>query len=223
MRLVQLGILLSPLKTARESSKTQRLLATLGGKTSAPDFVMERGISYRDKKNKAVVIWRPNICNITIENVSNPRDSIRTLVSYLKKINNETPIGQVSPSRFISHWIHPKSNYSFVDLERKYREIMVAENDISRAAFDSSVLYDIKTNSHVLHHQSGAMLPSQLQAKLRFDLDNTPKTFIFLEASIILFSVLQYSSDLILDFMENALNQCISHQESFEHILEERL
>lgn len=198
MRLVQSGLVLFLSNIVRTVSYTHKIHKALGVRTAEPDFAPERGIDFKDEKGKAVVIWRPNYCKIAIEDVSNTRDHISTILSFLERINDVAPIGEIRASNLMTNWIHPTPNYTFAALVSKYSEIMVAENDISNAAYDSSVLYDIGINAQTLHHQSGAMDPSQLQRNyLHFKLDNIPKTFIFLEATIKDDNVIQYSTSWI--------------------------
>jgi len=145
-------------------------------------------------------------------------------MTLLEKIVKIAPIGEISNRMFITHWILPAPNYDFASLERKYRETMIVENDISSVAYDSSVILDIGSDKRTLHHQSGAMAPPQLhQTYLRFKLDNVPKTFVFLEAAIWDKDVIQYSMKEMHSFMEKSLDDCVSHSKLFHQFWEGRL
>lgn len=191
---------------------------------SEPEIFPERGARLEVSKDKVSVIWQPTFCRIRIENVSNLKYCIDRIMSFLGEIDKVAPIGEVSSRIFITYWILPAPNYNFASLERKYRDTMIVENDISNVAYDSSVILDISADGRTLHHQSGAMAPPQLQqTHLAFKLDNLPKAFIFLEASILDNNVIQYLREEMHSFMESSLSDCISHSKLFGEFWEGRL
>lgn len=224
MRPVQFSLFLQFATEIYAYSHSQKILKTLGVKVSRPETLPERGVRLKLDKDKVSVMWQPSLCHIAIENVSNSKYCIDTIMSFLEEIGKVAPIGEIRTRRFITYWILPAPNYNFASLERKYRDMMIVENDISNAAYDSSVILDISADKWTLHHQSGPMAPPQLlQTYLRFTLDNLPKTFIFLETTILDSNVVQYSRQEMHTFMAMSLEHCISHSKAFEKLWEGHL
>lgn len=224
MQPVQFGLWLRFVEEMRRYSLSYQIFTTLGGKSTEPERITERGVRLRLNQDKASVTWTPTHCYIASENVSDKKHCIDRIISVLEIINSVVTIEKLSDRRLQTYWILPTLQYDFVSLERKYRETMVTQNDVSNAAYDSSTIFDIRGDKWSLHHQSGAMEPQQLQRTyLRFKLDNVPKTFIFLEATIIDKNVIQYSRGEMHGFMERSLENCVSHMEKFNRFWEERL
>jgi len=106
-------------------------------------------------------------------------------------------------------------------LNRKYSATMLAQNEFSSAAFDSSAVFDIQAGDWTLHHQSGPMQPDQLHANyLRFPLDDPPPHFLFLEASIVDGNVVQYAERDTQTFLSKSLELCSAHMALFQQIWE---
>ena len=224
MQPVQFALWLQFEEDIRRYSLSYEILTTLGGKLPEPERIIERGVRLRLNKDKASVTWTPTHCFITSENVSDKKHCIDRIISVLEIINRVATIEKLSDRRYITYWILPTLQYDFVSLERKYRETMIAQNDVSNTAYDSSTIFDIRGDKWILHHQSGPMEPQQLQqTRLRFKLDNMPKTFIFLEASTMDNNVIQYSRGEMHSFMERSLENCVSHMEECNRIWEGRL
>jgi hypothetical protein len=195
-----------------------------------PEPIIDRGARLKLEKDKMTVVWVPTYCRIALEELSDIPDAsdkkhyIDRIISTFETVNEVAKIGKLSYQRLLTYWILPTPQYDFVSLERKYREIMITKNDISDTAYDSTVIFDIGKDKWDLHHQSGAMEPQQLHKEyLTFKIDNVPKTFIFLEASLTDKNVLQYSREEASSFMERALEICISHMEEFNRVWEECL
>jgi len=221
---VQFGLRLRFTEEIRRYSLSYEILTTLGGKISEPERISERGVRLLLNEDKVSVIWAPTHCEIRVENVSDKEHCIDRVISVLETINSVAPIEELRDSRFLTYWILPTPQYDFLSLERKYRDMMIVENDISNAAYDSSVILDISADKWTLHHQSGVMEPQQLmQEYLRFKRDDVPKTFLFLEASIFNKNVVKYSKEAIHTFMTKSLEYCVSHMEEFNRIWEGRL
>ena len=224
MQPVQFGLWLQFVEEIRGHSLSYQVLTTLGGKLTEPERIPERGVRFRLDQDKVSIIWTPTYCFITSENVSDKKHHIDRIVSVLEIINRVATIGKLSTRRFQTYWILPTPQYDFVSLERKYRETMITQNEVTNAAYDSSTFFDIREDKWILHHQSGAMEPQQLQGSyLRFKLDNVPKTFIFLEATILDKNVIQYSKGETHSFMESSLERCVSHMKKFNQIWEKCL
>lgn len=189
-----------------------------------PEPMIERGVRLQMSKGKMTISWIPTYCQIALEEISDISDArqyIDRIISVLETINGVAKIGKLSKREFRTYWILPTPQYDFVSLERKYREIMITKNDISDTAYDSSIIFDIRRDKWILHHQSGAMELQQLQKNyLNFKFDNMPKTFIFLEAVLTDNNMIQYSRGEVSSFMERALENCISHMEEFNRICE---
>lgn len=224
MQPVQFGLWLQFLEEIRGYSLSYEISTTLGGKLREPERIIERGVRLRLNEDKVSVTWNSTHCFITSENVSDKKHCIDRIISVLEVINKVATIEKLSRRSLHTYWILPTLQYDFVSLERKYRETMVTQNDVSNAAYDSSTIFDIRGDKWTLHHQSGAMEPQQLQQSyLRFKLDNVPKTLIFLEASSIDSNMIQYSREEMHSFMERSLENCISHMEVFNRIWEGHL
>lgn len=198
-----------------------QISTALGGESRVPEQIIERGVRLLLSKKKIAVFWLPNRCRITIENISDEKHCIDRIIAVLETIDGVAKIGKLKSKELVTHWILPTPQYDFVSLERKYRELMIAPNDISNTAYDSSAVFDIRGDKWILHHQSGAMQPQQLQqVYLEFKLDNVPKTFIFLEVGSTDNNVIQYSREETYSFMERSLENCVSHMEEFNRICE---
>ena len=194
MQPVQYGLWLQFAEVMRRYSLSYQIFTTLGGKSTEPERITERGVRLRLDQDKVSVTWTSTHCYITSENVSDKKHCIDRIISVLEVINNITTIEKLSGRRLQTYWILPTPQHDFVSLERRYRETMITRNDISNAAYDSSAIFDIRGDKWILHHQSGPMESQQLhKTYLRFKLDNTPKTFIFLEATTRDENVIQYS------------------------------
>jgi len=218
---VQFGLWLQFVEEIRRYSLSYQIVTTLGGKLPEPERIPERDVRFKLHQDKVSIIWTPAYCFITSENVSDKKHHIDRILSVLEIIDRVATIEKLSTRRFQTYWILPTPQYDFVSLARKYRETIITQNEVSNAAYDSSTIFDIRGDKWILHHQSGAMEPQQLQQTyLRFKLDNVPKTFIFLEATIIDRNVIQYSRGEMQGFMERSLENCVSHMEEFNRIWE---
>lgn len=232
MKPVQFCLRLQFAEAVRMYPLSYQIFSRLTGKPlePKPEPIIEHDARLRVEKDKMTVVWIPTSCRITLEELSDIPDAsdkkhyIDRIISTLETINEVAKMGKLSYKRLLTYWILPTPQYDFVSLERKYREIMIAKNDISDTAYDSSTILDFRRDKWDLHHQSGAMEPQQLHGEyLAFKLDNVSKTFIFLEASLTDNNVLQYSREEAHSFMEGALEICISHMEEFKRIWKECL
>lgn len=222
MKLVQVALWLQFAEAMHIHSLSQQIFTILGGKSEEPEPVIERNVWLRIHKGKMTVSWTPTSCQIAseeISDISNTKQYIDRIISILETINGVAKIEKLRNKRLLTYWILPTPQYDFVSLERKYREMMITKNDISNTAYDSSAVFDIRRDEWILHHQSGAMEPKQLQQTyLNFKLDNLPRTFVFLEASLFDDHMIEYSRGEVYSFMEKALGDCISHMEEFNRI-----
>jgi hypothetical protein len=226
MKPVQFGLWLRFAKPIYIRTLSYQIFKTLSGESpkQEPEPVMERGVRLRLDKDKMTVSWMPTYCQITSEeipDISNKKQYIDRIISVLETINGIAKIEKLRSKRLLTYWILLTPQYDFVSLERKYREMMITKNDISNTAYDSTAIFDIRRDKWILHHQSGPMEPQQLQQDyLSFKLDNLPKTFIFLETSLLDNTMIEYSRGEVYSFMERALELCISHMEEFNRICE---
>jgi len=223
---IQFGLWLQFAEAIHIRTLSYQIFTILSGESpkKEPEPVMERGVRLRLNKGKMAVLWQPSYCRITseeISDISNKKQHIDRIISDLEVINGIAKIGKLSNKKLLTYWVLPTPQYDFVSLERKYREMMITKNDISNTTYDSSTILDIKKDKWILHHQSGAMEPQQLEREyLSFKLDNLPKAFIFLEASLTDNTVVEYSSEEVYNFMEGGVEICISHMEEFNRICE---
>jgi hypothetical protein len=226
MKPVQFGLWVQFAKAINIRTLSYQIFTTLSGELpkQEPEAVMERGVKLRLDKDKMTVSWMPTHCQITsekISDISNKKQYIDRIISVLETINGIAKIEKLRSKRLLTYWILLTPQYDFVSLERKYREMMITKNDISNTAYDSTAIFDIRRDKWILHHQSGPMEPQQLQQNyLSFKLDNLQKTFIFLEASLLDNTMIEYSKGEVYSFMERALEICISHMEEFNRICE---
>lgn len=208
-------------KEIRSYPLPQMIIEALGGKIPDEKKASQgmEGMHLDVGKLKTTVEWNTASCTIATEELSDQKQSIEVILSFVEKINEVVPVREIRMRKFSTYWILPAQNYDFSSLERKYRETMLVPNDIANNASDSSAIFDINIGKWLLHHQSGAMLPKQLTSQyIHFQQDNIPKSFLFLETSIIDNSMIKYSSTDTNDFMKKSLNFCISHSKMFENI-----
>lgn len=222
MRLVQLGIRLDFAEERRIYTVGQKVVEAITGEVPVePDLPHTQGVKLRSSKRKLAIAWNPLRCVIASEDVSNLDTCIETILTTLEQISSAASIYKLSEKRVITYWILPAPSYDFPSLEQKYREIMIAQNEISSLASDSSAVFDIKMGKWTLHHQSGAMRPQQLlEDYLQFKPDDIPKAFLFLEASIVDKKVVEYSSKDIHNYSVVSLDYCKSHSDVFNRIWE---
>lgn len=222
MRLVQFGIRLDFAEERRIYTVGQKVHGVITGKIPIePEPPYVPGTLIRVSKKKLAIVWEPEGCLVALEDVSNLDKCIKTILTTLEQISSAAPIYKLNKRRVSTYWILPTPNYDFPSLERKYREIMVVQNEISSLAYDSSVIFEIRMGNWTLHHQSGAMWPQQLlETYLQFKLDDIPKAFLFLEASIIEEKVLHYSSEEMKYHLLKSFDYCKSHSSGFRRIWE---
>lgn len=224
MRPVQFAIWLTFATEKRTYSVSQAVFRALSGKKDKFDPVPEKSVNINYPDDRLSIIWNPAICRVYVESVSDQTKCISLLLSTLDKINEAAPIEKIVNRRFGSFWILPQPNYDLAVLERKYREVMIAPNHISNAASDSSVVLDITKGKLVLHHQSGPMNPPQLLSQyLRFESQDLPHSFLFLESSTLDQNVISYAHKEMHEFLVNSMSLCVEHSGQFEQIWEGRL
>ena len=222
MRLAQFGIRLDFAEERRIYTVGQKVYEAITGEIpSEHEPPYTPGILIRASKRKLTTAWNPERCLIALEDVSDLNKCIETILITLEQINTVAPIYKLSKRNISTYWILPAPDYDFPSLEQKYREIMIAQNEISSLSADSSVIFDIKVGEWTLHHQSGAMLPEQLLDRyLQFKAADIPKAFLFLEASIEDEKVVEYSSEDTRNYLVTSLDYCKSHSDAFHRIWE---
>lgn len=221
MRQVLFGIRLTFAAEKLIHSLSERVFEGLGGTVTESRLVPEPGMRLRVRAGKIGVLWNPNACEVTMEDVTSHDECIETIVGFLGKINEVAPIDKLQKRVLLNYWILPAPTYDFVSLERKYRETMIVENEVTRGNRDSSVIIDSEAGEWTLHHQSGAMVPQQLLSEcLKFGLEDVPKVFLFLETSIMEQKVVEYSREETRRFLRQSLDYCILHSQAFQRIWE---
>lgn len=224
MRPIQFAVSLAFAEVQRAYSVSQRVFRTLTGDKDKLEPTSERAVEVGYKDRRLAVMWNPATCRVVAEDVSDQAQCLETLLSALDRINEAAPMGRIANRRFFGHWILPQEKYGFAALERKYREAMVAPNSVSDAAFDSSVVFDIKIDGWILHHQSGPMAPKQLRKEyLRFEIGDLPQAFLFLEASTLDQNAIEYARSEMHSFLTESLALSVEHSRRFEQIWEGRL
>lgn len=115
-------------------------------------------------------------------------------------------------------------NYDFISLEQLYRGKSIQQCSFANGVYDSSVILDIKIGNYSLHHQSGAMEPNQLNTDyLEYERKDLPKTFVFLYASVLDETILQYNREGMESFTREAFNYCLAHSKEFGELWERYL
>ena len=226
MKPVQFVLRLQFAEAMRTHSLSYEVFTALGGKLPETETepVIERGVRLLLSKEKIAVLWLPTRCQIAVEDISDEKHCIDRIIAVLETIDGAVKIGKLNSRELLTYRILPTPQYDFVSLERKYREMMIAKNEVSDSVYDSSAILDIRRGKWILHHQSGAMEPKQLQKNyLTFKLDNMPKTFIFLQAGLIDTTMIEYSREEVYSFMETGQENCISHMDEFNRICEGHL
>lgn len=222
MKPIQFVLLLRFAEQKRTNPLSSQVLETLGGKIpekrQSPDVPME-GMELKVNAKKATINWDTNSCLVRIEELSNEERTIETVLSFVDRINKIAPIEKIAMREFTVNWILPAPKHDFASLEKFYRANMIAKNEISDLAYDSSTVIDIKVDKYSIHLQSGAMEIQQLmQQYLRFKTEDIAKTFIFLETSVKEKNMIQYSMRDTSKFIKYSLECAISYSKLFENI-----
>lgn len=220
MRLVQIIINIKYENEVLELSPAQKVFLSLGGKEEPKSS--PQGARVRIEDEKSVVDWNTKSCRIFTENVSDTNHNIQMFMDILQRIDKVLPIGKIQNRKLHTYWILPTNHVEFTSLEKKYRATMMNKNDITFATttFDSSVIIEKEIDGMILHHQSGAMDETQLMRDyLHYKSKDIPKVFLFLEASITDNTVLEYSSESIQEFFQEAYVICKSHSDDFASLM----
>lgn len=226
MRLVQFGIRLDLAEERRIYTLGQKVVAAITGKipTEREPEHATQGVKVRSSKRKLSIMWNPFWFSIALEDVPDLNKAAETILTTVDQISTVVPIYKLSKRQVSTYWILPAPNYDFPSLERRYREKMLAPNEISNSAADSSAVFDIRIGELTLHHQSGPMWPQQLlDDYLQFEADDIPEAFLFLEASIVEQKVVEYSREETLKHLAQAFEHCRFHSDAFQRIWKEIL
>lgn len=222
MRLVHLEIRVGFAEEIQEHSLEQKVHKAITGKIPRElEQKTKQPVLIQSPKRKQAVKWDTESCDIVLEEVPDINNFLKMVILLLDNINAVAPIDKLSRRNLTTYWILPAPNYDSPSLEQKYREIMLAQNEISSLAADSSAIFDIRIGELTLHHQSGPMWPQQLlDDYLHFKAADIPKAFLFLWASIEEKKVVKYSSEEIQNYLLRSFNHCKSHSEAFDRIWE---
>lgn len=204
-------------------SISQQLSKALTGKKAVMEQVVEP-VEFRSTKKRQLITWDIDSCRVVIESIDDLEECITKMLAFFNTIDNIAPFGLLSRREFTTYWIYPAEGYSFKSLEQKYRKMFICNHTAWEKASDSSVIVDLKMNGYTLHHQSGAMRTQQLnQEFLEFRLENIPKVFLFLWASVISNKLIQYSEDSMREYLHKSLTMCLNHISLLEDTWKESL
>ena len=225
MRLLHLDIELYFADRFRPYSISQQLYKALTGRQpTVIEEIAEPEVVIRSIKRKQLVAWDSNSCRVVMESVTNPEECFGQMVALLHTIDRVASIGELARKQLTTYWLLPTESHSFKSLERKYRDTLIAQQPIWKNVSDSSVITDIKINDLTLHHQSGPMRIGQLRSEYtEFKLDDIPRVFLFLWASIHSYEVVKYSTEDIRRFLFASFEHCKHHSKLFEGIWREVL
>jgi hypothetical protein len=177
----------------------------------------------RKESEKFAIRWDYDEVGILKEDVRNVRGCINKFLKTTKIINGAVPIGNLLKRQLVIDWIFPiDEKYNFKQLQRKYTEFFINNNELIRNTFDSSVLLDYHSEQGTLHHQSGAMQIPQLENEFRSFVipKNNPKLFLFLETQIENGEPITYSDLDMEDFIGKSYQICRTHANVFQKIVE---
>lgn len=220
MRIIHLQIELEFAGEFRSYSISQQIYKALTGRQPYTiEEMLEPGVILRSPKRKQLVSWNTYSCSVVMESITNPEECFIKMEAILEIINKVAPMSKLSKRQLITYWILPTESYSFKSLEHKYRDALYTQQTIWKNVYDSSIITDIKVDELILHHQSGPMRTRQLRDDYTiFNLERTPRVFLFLWASIHSDKVIQYSPQDIHRFLTTAYKHCEHHSEVFEEI-----
>ena len=221
MRLVHLEIRVDFAEEIEEYSLEQKVYKAITGKMPRElEQKTKQPVLIRSPKRKQTVEWDTESCGVVLEEVPDINNFLKLVILLLDNINAVAPIGKLSRRNLITHWLLPAPNYDFKALEQKYRETIMVPKPFCQGTVDSSIILDISVRDGILHHQSGAMWPQQLDDYLYFKAADIPKAFLFLWASIEEKKMVNYSSEEMQNYLLMSFNHCKSHSEAFERIWE---
>jgi hypothetical protein len=202
-------------------SISDRLYEALGGKGSGSK-VIEPPFRLRSDKDRQLISWDTQHCQIIIEKIDNPDDCIERILELLCVIDKVAPLQKLSDQSLVTHWILPAQKYNnFEALEHTYRGRIIIDNPLWDKVIDSSFMCDMAINGVRLHHQSGPMEPDQFKdGYSSFPIENIPKLFIFWLINVSSDKIIEYSSEEMRKFINVAYEYSKNHSESFERMWE---
>jgi len=185
----------------------------------------EPGVRLNDEKNKMLILWEYEFCSVLFEDRKEGRDCLKRAVDILTKINKVAGIGDLASVELATHWILPVKGYEFKELELKYREAFLKNNELLGNCIDSSAVLTLACDSGIMYHQSGAMSIEQLNKDFRiFHFDGKGnKLFIFLMARMVSESVVQFSASQVEESLDWSFGQLEKHASDFSRIMEATL
>lgn len=223
MELVSFELDITFTETGEVGTPAYRLFKAVSSEPQ-PKRLEEPGVRITDKEKSAIIGWEYDSCYIKIDNQANSNKCIQLLFKYLDIINSIVPITEIENRKLITYWMLATPNHDFISLEQLYRGKSIQQYSFANGVYDSSVIFDIKIGNYSLHHQSGAMEPNQLNADyLEYERKDLPKTFIFLYASVLDETILQYNREGMESFTREAFNYCLEHSKEFGEVWERYL
>lgn len=204
-----------------ESISTKVRAVLIGKKPSPSDVGREPDVTVISAREKSEISWNHKRCRFLFESEPNLIKYADNVLSLLGRIQSVAPITAIKETRVDMYWMLPAPGYSFVTLERKYRETMTMPyEDLMLGISDSSVLFDADLAGIHLYHQSGAMKPAQLtMSYLNFEYDgDLPEAFMFLTTRVSSKEVVQYSESAVRQHFTKLVQCSENHSKLFEHI-----
>ncbi len=199
-----------------------KVRAVLTGKPpNASDLGYDASVTATSSRENSLIRWNSKGCTFLFENEPNPQKCNDNVLLLLERIQSVAPIIAIEKTRCNMNWMLLAPGYDFVALERKYREVMtIPHEELVLGIYDSSVMFDVTLDAIHLHHQSGAMDPSQLAKNyLHFEtVRDLPKAFFFLMTSVSSEDVVQYSESAVRQHLTRLVEYCETHSKVFEHI-----
>lgn len=185
----------------------------------------EPGVRLNDEKNKILILWEYEFCSVLFEDNKEGRDCIKRTVDILNKINKVAGIGDLASVELATHWILPVKGYEFKELELKYREAFLKNNELMGNCIDCSAVLTLACDSGTMYHQSGAMGIEQLSKDFRiFNFDSKEnKLFFFLMTRMVSENVVQFSTSQMEESLSWSFGQLEKHASDFGRIMEATL
>lgn len=221
MILSTIELILDFAKSAQPHTPARAVFEALGGQVREEKRPREPVATIRNAKEKMAVRWDYESFNIVKEDVDDVPKCVSTLIKTIETVNKVVPIGKVSRKTFRVYWILPASKYDFRNLEMKYRQTFIKDNELFSNCIDSTIVIDMEYDKWKLSHQSGAMGLAQLQGQYRvFSIrEGHAGLFIFLATTVIDEQLDGYAKTTMENFLNKSYNICRSHSNKFEIIM----
>jgi hypothetical protein len=209
-------------KSTRLPTPARAVFEALGGQVREGKQPREPIATIRNAKGKTAVRWDYESFNIVQEDVDDIPKCISTFIRTIETVNKVAPIGKVASKTLRAYWILPVGKYDFRNLEVKYRQAFVKDNELFSNCVDSTIVIDMKYDKWKFSHQSGAMNLAQLQDHYRTfgAKEGHAALFFFLATTIIDEQPDGYTKTTMENFLNKSYDICKAHSNKFEIIME---